>query len=59
MYRIVTGVTSDVGVPSTYLVTSIIKCGIKLIIHSQTSVAQPLKFGNGEVILCFHTLLGM
>ena len=25
----------------------IIKCGMKLLIHSQTSMVQPLKFGNG------------
>ena len=25
----------------------IIKCGMKLLIHSQTSKVQPLKFGNG------------
>ena len=24
-----------------------IKCGMKLVIHSQTSTVQPLKFGNG------------
>ena len=27
--------------------TSIIRCVMKLLIHSQTSMAQPLKFGNG------------
>ena len=36
----------------------IIKCGGKLLIHSQTSTVQPLKFGNGLVISS-HTLLGM
>ena len=41
MYHIVTGVTSDVGVPSTYLV----KCGIKLLIHYSFS-----EF-NGAVVL--------
>ena len=30
----------------------------KLLIHSQTSMAQPLKFGNGKVISS-HTFLGM
>ena len=38
--------------------TSFIKCGLKLIIHSQTSTIAPLKFGNGKVISS-HTLLGM
>ena len=38
--------------------TSIIKCEMKLLIHSQTSTVQPLKFGNGQVISS-HTLLGM
>ena len=36
----------------------IIKCGIKLLNHSQTSTMQPLKFGNG-LITSSHTLLGM
>ena len=40
-----------------WLFTSIIKCGMKLLIHSQISM-QPLKFGNGWVI-SFHTLLSM
>ena len=40
------------------VITSIIKCGIKLLIHSQTSTVQPLKFGNGKVISS-HTLLCM
>ena len=35
-----------------------INCGMKLLIHSQTSTAQPLKFGNGWVISS-HILLGM
>ena len=26
---------------------TIIKCGVKLLIHSQTSTVEPLKFGNG------------
>ena len=34
IYQVVTGVTSVVGVPSTHLVTSIIICGMKLLIHS-------------------------
>ena len=38
--------------------TSFIKCGLKLLIHSQTSTIAPLKFGNGKVISS-HTLLGM
>ena len=32
--------------------------GVKLLIHSQTSMVQLLKFGNGEVISS-QTLLGM
>ena len=36
VYGIFTGVTSDLGVPSTHLVTSIIKCGMILLIHIQT-----------------------
>ena len=47
IYQIVRGVTSVVGMLSTYLVTSIIKCGMKLPFNSQTSTVQPLKFGNG------------
>ena len=31
---------------------------VKLLIHSQTSMVQPLKFGNGFII-SFHTLLSM
>ena len=34
------------------------KCGMKLLIYSQTSTVQPLKFGNGEVISS-QILLGM
>ena len=37
---------------------SIIKCWMKLFVHSQTPTVQPLKFGNGQVILS-HILLGM
>ena len=37
------------------LVRSIIMCGMKLLIHPQTSVVQPLKFGNNFIF----TLLGM
>ena len=33
----------------------LIKCGMKLLIHSQTSTVQPLKFGNGQLI-SHHTL---
>ena len=33
-------------------------CGMKLLIHSQTSTVQPLKFGNGWAISS-HILLGM
>ena len=47
IYQIVTGVTSVVGVPSTHLVTSIIKCCMTLFTHFQTSTAPPLKFENG------------
>ena len=32
------------------VITSIIKCGMKLPIQSQTSTMQPLKFVNGKVI---------
>ena len=35
---------------------AIIKCGMKLLIHSKTSTVQPLKFRNGQVISS-HTLL--
>ena len=38
--------------------TSIIKCGIKLLIHAKTSTVQPLKCGNGLVVLS-HTPPGM
>ena len=30
-----------------YVITYPVKCGMKLLIHSQTSIVQPLKFGNG------------
>ena len=30
-----------------YVIKSIIKCGMKLLIRSQTSTGAPLKFGNG------------
>ena len=33
-----------------WVITCPIKCGMKLLIHSQTSMVQPLKFGNGYVI---------
>ena len=39
-------------------ITSIIMCGVKLFVHSQTSTVHPLKFGNGYVI-SLDTLLGM
>ena len=39
-------------------ITSIIKCRMKLLIHSQTSTVEPVKFGNEEVISS-HTLMGM
>ena len=42
----------------TLIPVSIIKCGIKLLIHSYTSMVQPLKFRNGWVISS-HTFLGM
>ena len=41
-----------------YIIPSIIECGMKLLIHSQTSTVKPLKFGNGYVISS-HILLGM
>ena len=34
----------------TVMITSIIKCRMKLVIYSQTSMAQPLQFGNGTII---------
>ena len=43
IYEIVTGVTSDIGMPWTDL---FIKCGMKLRIHLQTSMVQPLEFRN-------------
>ena len=30
-----------------YVITPIIKCGMKLFIYSKTLMVQPLKFGNG------------
>ena len=33
-----------------WLITSIMKCGMKLLSHSQTSTVASLKFGNGQVI---------
>ena len=41
-----------------YWITSAIKCRMKLLIHSQTSTVQPLKFGNVYVISS-NTLLAM
>ena len=38
---------SKLGCQSGEIITFIIKCGMKLLIHSQTSSVQPLKFGNG------------
>ena len=32
------------------VITTIIKCMMKLLLHSQTSTVQPLKSGNGKVI---------
>ena len=40
------------------MITFIVKYGMKLLIHSQISTAQLLKFGNGEVI-SFHIQLDM
>ena len=34
-----------------YLITFIIICGMKLLIHFQTSTVQPLKFGNGVILI--------
>ena len=34
------------------------KYGMKLLIHSQTSMVEPLKFEKGQVI-SFYSLLGM
>ena len=33
-------------------------CGMKSIIHSQTSTVEPFEIGNGEII-SFHTFLSM
>ena len=33
-----------------WVIISIMMCGMKLLIHSQTSTVQPLKFGDGYVI---------
>ena len=38
--------------------TSIMKCGMKLLIHSKTSKVQPLKFGN-ELVISSHILKAM
>ena len=38
------------------IITSIIKCGMKSLIHSQTPTIALLKFGNGFVISS-HTLV--
>ena len=40
------------------IIISIVKCGMKLLIHSQTSSVAPVKFGNGQVIPT-HLLLLM
>ena len=40
------------------IITPIVKCGMELPIHSQTSTVQQLKFGNGWVISS-HLLLDM
>ena len=40
------------------MIIIVIKCGMKLLIHSQTSTVQPLKFVNGYVIAS-QSLLGM
>ena len=37
-------------VMSGHVITQPVKCGMKLLIHSQTSAAIPWKFGNGVVI---------
>ena len=39
------------------MIISVIKCEMKLLIHSQTSMVQALKFGNGWVIssTCYQT----
>ena len=39
-------------------ITSIMKCGMKFLIHSQTSMAEPLKFGNG-LMISSHSFLGL
>ena len=45
-----------ISIPTCIVITLIINCWIKLLIHSKTSTVQPLKFGNGQVISS-HTLL--
>ena len=32
------------------VIACLVKCGVKLLIHSPTSMVQPLKFGNGWII---------
>ena len=36
----------------------LLKCGLKLLVHTQTATVQPLKFWNGKVISS-HNLLDM
>ena len=40
------------------MITSRTECGVELLIHSQTSTVQPLKYGDGYVILS-HNILGI
>ena len=39
-----------IGMPYFFVIIRIIKCEMQLLIHSQTSNAAPLKFGNWYVI---------
>ena len=39
--------TKTIHLNNEVVITYIIKCGMKLLIHSQISTVQPLKFGGG------------
>ena len=52
------GIQDGSHLGSLLLIASIIKCGMELLIHSQASTVQLLKFENGYVIL-YHAFLGM
>ena len=48
--RILAGDINNVEGLATDVNTSIVKCGMKLLIHSRNSTLAPLTFGNGIVI---------